>query len=181
MAIAAALVVGGSTAAFAHAAQPAAHTAHRTATAGSQAPTAARTYDVTAGYGDDDYAANIFNPQVIRIFGGDTIRWHDGSLIEPHDVAFGPISALDAIHAHIEVVTPRKSGPPVVTLGPQIAFPSPRTAYGGIGVAHSGLLTKGAGPAATWILTFTRPGVYHYTCLIHPGMDGTITVLPAGR
>jgi plastocyanin len=28
-------------------------------------------------------------------------------------------------------------------------------------------------------LTFTKPGVYKYYCLIHPGMAGTITVLAA--
>jgi plastocyanin len=182
LALTATLVIGGSAAAFARPAQPPAHTAHRTAIAVGQAPTVPRTYDVTAGYGDDDYAADIFNPRVIRIFVGDTVRWHDGSLIEPHDVAFGPISALGAIHSQVEVVTPQKSGPPVVTLGPQVAFPSPGTTYNGTGVAHSGLLRKGA---ATWSLTFTRPGTYRYFCLLHyvPGspstsMGGVVEVLP---
>jgi plastocyanin len=32
---------------------------------------------------------------------------------------------------------------------------------------------------APFTLTFTKPGVYKYYCLIHPGMAGTITVLAA--
>ncbi len=28
---------------------------------------------------------------------------------------------------------------------------------------------------------FTKPGRYTYWCLIHPGMDGHITVLAAGQ
>jgi plastocyanin len=34
-----------------------------------------------------------------------------------------------------------------------------------------------AGPAK-YTLTFTKPGTYEYGCLLHPHMDGTITVLP---
>ena len=30
---------------------------------------------------------------------------------------------------------------------------------------------------ATWEVKFTQPGVYNYECLIHPGMDGTVTVV----
>jgi plastocyanin len=36
----------------------------------------------------------------------------------------------------------------------------------------SGLLQ----PGQRWSYTFTTPGVYHYFCSLHPGMDGTITV-----
>ena len=31
-------------------------------------------------------------------------------------------------------------------------------------------------PGARWSYTFATPGVYHYVCTIHPGMDGEITV-----
>ncbi len=31
-------------------------------------------------------------------------------------------------------------------------------------------------PGQQWSYTFTTPGVYHYFCSIHPGMDGMITV-----
>jgi len=36
----------------------------------------------------------------------------------------------------------------------------------------SGLLQ----PGQRWSYTFTTPGVYHYFCSLHPGMDGVITV-----
>ena len=37
---------------------------------------------------------------------------------------------------------------------------------------YSGLLQ----PGQRWQYTFTTPGVYHYYCSLHPGMDGIITV-----
>src|SRR5205814_642454 len=34
---------------------------------------------------------------------------------------------------------------------------------------------------APFTLTFTQPGVYHYTCAVHgPGMSGVVVVSPAG-
>jgi Cu+-exporting ATPase len=37
---------------------------------------------------------------------------------------------------------------------------------------NSGLLQ----PGQRWSYTFTTPGIYHYFCSLHPGMDGTIIV-----
>ncbi len=157
---AAAFVVAGASGGFAYA-------AHHPSRLSSPAPTSARTYDVTAGYGDDDYAANAFTPEIVKVYVGDTVRWHAGGLLEPHDVAFGSVAALTALAAQLQVVTPQKNGPPLVTVGPQFALPSPRTTYDGSGVAHSGILQKGAGPMSTWSLTFTKPGIYRYYCLFH--------------
>ena len=39
--------------------------------------------------------------------------------------------------------------------------------------------SRGVEVVAHPALTFTKPGVYKYYCLVHPGMAGTITVLPA--
>ena len=48
-------------------------------------------------------------------------------------------------------------------------------------VASSGLLRVITAPAKTapkpYSLRFTRPGIYHYVCLVHPGMRGTVRVL----
>jgi manganese oxidase len=33
-------------------------------------------------------------------------------------------------------------------------------------------------PGQTWIYTFSTPGTYHYHCLYHPWMNGTVIVLP---
>lgn len=56
---------------------------------------------------------------------------------------------------------------------PRVFFPSSRvTVYAG------GFWNSGDFAGKSVRLTFTKPGVYHYHCLIHPGMDATITVLP---
>jgi len=168
-----ALLVGTSGLALAHAAP----------LRSSPSP-AARVYDVTAGYGDDDYAANIFNPQVLQIYAGDAVRWHIGGLLEPHDVAFGPKATLDTLAATIEVATAAKAGPPTVEINPLLVAPTLGTTYDGTGLAHSGFMAKGS-PDDSWNLTFTKPGTYTYYCLVHydpahPGqsMYGVVKVLP---
>ncbi len=151
---------------------------------GSAAPTSARTYDVTAGYGDDDYAANVFSPKVIQVYAGDTVRWHIGGLLEPHDVAFGPKVTLDALAATLQLVVPAKAGPPTVEINPRLVAPSASTTYDGTGLAHSGFMAKGS-PDDSWSLTFTKPGAYTYYCLVHydpahpvQSMRGVVKVLP---
>ncbi|MGC8461086.1 MAG: cupredoxin domain-containing protein [Candidatus Dormibacteria bacterium] len=43
---------------------------------------------------------------------------------------------------------------------------------------HSALSTTSQGlyPGAKWFVEFTTPGTYPFSCTIHPGMTGTITV-----
>lgn len=150
------------------------------------APTTATTYNVTAGVGDDDYAANIFIPNRLQVYVGDTVTWHNGGKIEPHDMVFGSKAALDDLFAHRMVVIPAKAGPPTVAFNPAFAYPTAGTSYDGTGIANSGLLlAKGEGPQRTWSLTFTRPGTYRYYCLIHydptslaNSMGGVVEVLP---
>lgn len=73
---------------------------------------------------------------------------------------------------------------------PAIAFPTrgpgaPIETWDGTGYANSGALSNqpaapGAPPNNTFSLTFTKPGIYHYICLVHLGqMTGTVQVLPA--
>jgi len=179
LAIGAALAVVGSTGALARDAH-----AHGGPRGQGATPTAARIYDVTAGYGDDDYAANVFNPQVLQVHVGDTVRWHVGGLLEPHIVAFGPKATLDNLAATFQVVVPAKVGPPTVEINPRLTYPSQRATYDGTGLIHSGLMAKGS-PDNGWSLTFTQPGAYTYYCLIHydpahpsQSMDGVVRVLP---
>jgi hypothetical protein len=72
-------------------------------------------------------------------------------------------------------------------VNPQVAFPIvPKDGVYRGGVASSGLtgnyvnLPGQRFLAAPFALTFARAGVYTYACLVHPGMAGTITVLPRG-
>jgi plastocyanin len=44
------------------------------------------------------------------------------------------------------------------------------------GPLDSGIIDAGA----TWSYTFTEPGTYSFYCEVHPSMQGTVTVVPAG-
>jgi hypothetical protein len=49
----------------------------------------------------------------------------------------------------------------------------------GAGFLHSGLLV--GRQQVPCRLTLCVPGAYEYDCLVHPGTDGTITVLPTAE
>ena len=80
-------------------------------------------------------------------------------------------------------------GAPILAVNPVIA--APVVPAGGIytgGIASSGIggltgnylnLPGQQFLKAPFTLRFAKPGVYTYYCLVHPGMAGTITVLPA--
>jgi plastocyanin len=70
-------------------------------------------------------------------------------------------------------------------LDPRIFYPSSPTSpirldptAHGNGFANTGHLDRDPGtslpPSST--ITFTKPGVYHYVCVIHPFMRGTVIV-----
>jgi len=47
------------------------------------------------------------------------------------------------------------------------------------GFANSGLLYPSENGRSSWTVTFSKPGAYHYFCLIHfPYMSGWIVVHP---
>jgi plastocyanin len=146
------------------------------ATSHAAAPlTAPQHYTITAGWGNDDYAANIYTPHTIQIYAGDTVTWHNNSLLEPHTITFGPQALLARLAKNSVIPEPQKSGPPSFVVNPQAALPTRRATYDGTGFANSGLLGKGQ----KWSITFTRPGTYRYYCVIHfPGMFGVVKVLP---
>jgi plastocyanin len=130
---------------------------------------AANTFNVAAGTesGDTTVQVNAYAPNSIRVNVGDTVTWTIQST-EFHTVSFlGGAAPPDFVQA----------GPDGVFINPQAAFPTPGTAYNGQGVASSGLITKGQ----TWSLTFTQPGTYGYVCMVHPFMQGTVNVAPAGQ
>lgn len=52
------------------------------------------------------------------------------------------------------------------------------SAYDGSTFANSGVF--GTGVPNSFRLTFTKAGTYGYVCLVHAGMEGTVTVNPAG-
>ncbi len=148
-------------------------------------PGAGKLYIVQAG--DGEAAANdrtnttestMFFPRALTIHVGDTVEWIGGF----HTVTFGPDSLRHRLENSVFVQARGKNGESTLAINPQIAFPSGGSTYDGTGYVNSGLLFMLAGKNTPPIykLTFTRPGTYEYDCLLHKGMDGTITVLPKG-
>jgi plastocyanin len=147
--------------------------AHAASPAKSSDATAPTTYKITAGWGNDDYAANIYTPGTIHVYVGDTVTWRNNSLLEPHTISFGPAKLLAQLAKNVVVPVPQKAGPPELTVNPQVAFATPAKTYNGSGFVTSGMLNKGQ----SWSVTFTRPGKYAYFCLIHyPAMSGLVVV-----
>jgi plastocyanin len=139
------------------------------------APNTPATHVVSVGFGSDRGGeAIIFTPKYLDVTVGDTVIWRDVDGLEPHTVSFGPLATLKRLAQNNIMPLPNKR----LGLNPKVANTTPGTTYDGTGFASSGFLTKGK----TWHLTFTRPGTYHYLCLIHgEPMDGYVLVHPQPR
>jgi plastocyanin len=136
---------------------------------------AATSWDIQVGGDVTDavLTVNAFLPSTLTVHVGDTVTWTQASSLVPHDVAF-----LDG-GPRLPDFAPSPTVQGELSLGPA-AFPlarqDPVTAYAGTGVVNSGNL--GVPDASPFRMTFSRPGVYAYACMFHPGMNGTIEVLP---
>lgn len=148
---------------------------HSAAPLAVAAPTSPHHFTASAGYGTDDWAANVYSPHEINIYLGDTITWVNRGILEPHTVTFGPLAQLRQLDRHLILTTPQANGPPRLAFNPLVALPTQQATYNGTGIANSGLLTRGR----TWTVRFTRSGTYRYYCMIHfPGMSGVVVVHP---
>lgn len=127
-------------------------------------------WKVSVGADTPDHAlqGQDFYPRAITINAGDTVTWTK-SVVLDHTVTF----LSEAPSPNLLVPQPDKR----VQFNSIVAFPQGGDAYDGRGMANSGVL-EGAGK--TYTLTFTKPGRYVYVCLLHPGMQGTVVVQPAG-
>ncbi len=121
----------------------------------SSSSTQSMTWTVDAGPSlPSGLMAMSFFPNVITIDVGDAITFK-GSM---HTVTFpGPDGKLPS------------------SASPQAQMPAGGSTYDGSVFTSSGMLTGTA-----YSLTFTKPGVYPYYCLLHPGMMGVVIVNPAG-
>jgi plastocyanin len=144
-------------------------------------------YMVQAGDGQAAYndqsnltESDQFFPRKLTIHVGDTVTWHGAF----HTVTFGPAAMRDQLETQRIATVKLKDGRTALGINPKIALPSGGTTYDGTGFVNSGVLFLRGGPNSkvppSFSLRFTKPGTYEYDCLLHPGMDGTITVLPAG-
>jgi plastocyanin len=146
----------------------------------AQAP---RILTALIGAGQDTTSVAAFLPSALRVRAGDTVTWKIDS-DEIHTITFlggQPAPAL-------EVPVPGGS-PEEVMLAPEAAFPTrgpeaPVETYAGTTFVNSGIMSKTpAGPDAppndTFSLTFDKPGLYPFVCLIHPYMRGVVAVTEA--
>jgi plastocyanin len=92
-----------------------------------------------------------------------------------------PLVTSDTDNAENDTVIPAATNNPTdPTCGTSPA--APPCTFDGTKVVSSGLIPTGTGAAfPVQIAPGTAPGTYHYICLVHPGMEGTLTVVPAGQ
>jgi plastocyanin len=163
------------------------------------ASAASRTVTVLVGGGQDTIVVDSYLPQTLRIRVGDTILWkfNGDENHHFHTVTFsggsfpGPTRALtggrpgevrpgpwvpvpggqpgELMRNPVEAWPTRKAGAPIET-------------YDGTTFVNSGHMrfhprVAGMPAAKEFALTFTKPGVYHYACALHPHMQGTIEVV----
>lgn len=122
--------------------------------------------------------SDAFAPYALTIHVGDTVQWIGGF----HTISFGPEALLKQLQKNLFVPMPQKNGPPLLVLNAKVAWPSGGATYDGTGYVNSGILPLNTPPNSkappSYKLTFTKAGTYKYYCLVHPGMDATITVMP---
>jgi len=139
------------------------------AVAAPRAPAQAQTWHVQAGTGtvDNSVATLQFYSSSITVNVGDSITWT--TVADAHTVSF------------------LSGAPAPAPIDPAAQAPSGGNTYDGTGIVSSGIILPGppapagsGGPPTSYTLTFTAPGTFVYDCLIHPGMQGSVTVQPAG-
>jgi len=128
---------------------------------------------------DPHVAAQRFFPQNLTVQIGDTVRWVNQALTEPHTVTFRAGTGREPEF----VPVPQAPGPPMLVANPPVFAPVvPPGPYDGTVYANSGFLGPDFPFGLDFSLTFSQPGTYAYVCVLHEplGMAGFITVQPAG-
>lgn len=140
---------------------------------------------VFVGTGTNATGAEVmsFFPAQLSVNVGDTVTFVNHDQTDIHTVTFGPAALRSKIEKTF--VGPRGKQLVLNALG---ALPSDPpggpVAYDGQnhgnGYLNAGILQPLDAPAQagpnTFRVTFTKPGTYHYECVIHEHMDGTIVV-----
>jgi plastocyanin len=120
---------------------------------------------------------------------GDTVRW-DFSHRVVHTVTFlppgqkrPPLEVADPAHPYTGFNDAAGgqfsfNGQPSLMIPPEHAFPQGGSSTDGTRYENSGISAPAFRP---YKLTFTKAGTFRYICLVHPGMQGSVKVLPKGR
>lgn len=137
-----------------------------------------------AGATVEDVAGRVveFAPRQATIGAGDAMSWtvtgaHTISFNAPEDAKRFLVRGADGVVRVNPKVTAPTSRPaqPAPTGSPPPTVPVVAGGrFDGTRFVSSGLL--GASSPVRYQLIFTRAGTFTYQCLVHPGMDGTITV-----
>jgi plastocyanin len=126
-------------------------------------------------------------PKTLTVKAGTTVQFVNQAPSEPHNIAFGPESYLESFMMATDLFPDAPDSPNQVT--PVFAYGSePPNTYVYDGANHgNGFLAipltdsqpgdPPAGLAKSYSVKFTKPGTYHFVCLLHgPDMSGDITV-----
>ena len=118
-------------------------------------------------------------PDNISIAAGESVTWN---IFGPHTVSFNaPESARPLITVAADgtvAINPEGAGPagwegpPPPSDSEEAPPPIDAGTFSGEGFHSSSLLFD----PAVYTLTFDTPGTYEYLCLVHPDMEGTVTV-----
>jgi plastocyanin len=124
---------------------------------------------VQVGNGDTGRVTiNQYFPYVTEIAAGESVTFTiPETSVEPHTVSWPPVRGQDVTPQEVE------GGPPILLVGPTLAPMTESGASVGVGDAFSSGLYL---PGGSFTLTFSEPGVYPFTCNIHPGMNGVVVV-----
>jgi plastocyanin len=148
------------------------------------------TASVLAGHDAGPVAWLRFFPESLTIKAGTTVEFRISSRREVHTITIGPAKYTEEIEKSFTAPIPGTGKPPEIppTIGvnPLAAYPSdppPLPPYTGSnhgnGFEAAGILSLGGAPLPSSAkITFTKAGVYDFECVIHPNMDGKITVTP---
>jgi plastocyanin len=117
-------------------------------------------------------------PADVRIRAGDSIEWTVHGY-EGHTITFG--NGDDTLAGIGPYLVPDPANAAQQIFNPKLALASIEQGphNGDTTFINSGFI--GVPAEATYSLTFAKPGLYTYLCLVHPfTMTGTVTVEPAG-
>ena len=141
---------------------------------------------ILVGQGNAATGAEIaaFFPTKLVVSVGDTVTFRNDDQTEIHTVTFGPPKYTGKIESGF--IAPQGKQLIVNPLGAFASEPpgSRLLQYDGTnhgnGYVNTGLLEPRGAPAKagpqSFKVTFTKPGTYHFECVIHENMDGTIVV-----
>jgi plastocyanin len=169
-----------------------------------EGPNSTKTWFVRAGTDRRDGRLDImaFLPGELTIRQGDTVLWYTDHPV-PHTVTFPAAGQGEPTLVQLQlpdgrmIPAPEPGQPmppevaalladpataPRLVVGPGGAPSRPSPTYDGRSFYNSGVIGDHPGiqvpTEQVWMLTFDRPGVYEYLCVLHDplGMEGKITV-----